>query len=296
MDAFVSQVLSLTEEDKERLLDSVLVINPDTREIAIPHLALVAGSTGDKDVNWINFKIPRYYDGSDLSEFQIRINYVNANGDPNFYTAQNKIVKGDALYFSWLVTLDAVAYAGDLQFGVSFITYEDDKVAKEFNTKSCIIEVSDAVHVEQYIDPGEMEDIIARILQEVADYIELKEAEIDEYIEEALEEAKEELLNFDNVHQDASANWNAQAEFIGTRDHIYVYTDLKKIKIADGVSYLIDQAFVGEDEATALLNHIADDVRHVTSSERATWNNKVSVRIDPTNPERLIFETSNDYD
>jgi len=296
MDSLVQQFLETTNTDPTRLLDSVLVIDENLRTIKIPPKAIVAGAMGEKDVNWVNFKIPRYYDGSDLSTFQIRVNYLNANGNPNFYTAQNVVVKDSVIYFSWLITLDAVAYAGDLSFSVCFISYVDDKVDKEFTTSVATLEVPESIKVEQYVDPGEMEDIIARVLQEVTDYIEEKEEEIDEYIAEALEEAKEELLNFDNVHQDTSANWNAQSQLIGTRDHIYVYTDLKKVKIADGVSYLIDQAFIGEEEATALLNHIADDVRHITSSERAIWNNKVSVRIDPTNPERLIFETSNDYD
>lgn len=296
MDAFVQQFLEQTGETPERLLDNVLVIDENLRTIKIPPKAIIAGAMGDKDVNWVNFKIPRYYDGTDLSEFQIRVNYLNANGDPNFYTAQNVVVKDSVIYFSWLITMDAVAYAGDLRFSVCLISYEDDKVDKEFTTATAILEVPESVKVEQYIDPGEMEDIIARVLQEVTDFIEEKEEEIDEYIAEALEEAKQELLNFDNVHQGTSAYWNAQLQFIGTRDHIYVYTDLKKIKIADGLSYLIDQAFVGENEATALLNHIEDNIRHITTLERATWNNKVSVRIDPNNPECLIFETSNEED
>lgn len=297
MDPFVTQVLSLSQEDTERLIDNVLFIDPATREITVPPYALVAGAAGDKDINWINFKIPRYYDGSDFSEFQIRINYINANGDPNFYTAHNKIVKDDAVYFSWLITLDAVAYSGDLTFGVSFITYEDEKVSQEFNTKPCIVHVGDAIHVEQYIDPGEMEDIIARVLQEVADYIELKEHEIDEYIADALEEAKEELLNFDNVHQGTSTYWNAQPEFIGTRDHLYIYRDVVndqeviKMKIADGSAYLIDQPFLNNETAAVLQAHIQNEYVHIQQGERTFWNNKVSCYINPNDPENLIFTT-----
>lgn len=292
MDAFVQQFLEQTGETPERLLDNVLVIDENLRTIKIPPKAIIAGAMGDKDVNWVNFKIPRYYDGTDLSEFQIRVNYLNANGDPNFYTAQNVVVKDSVIYFSWLITMDAVAYAGDLRFSVYLISYEDDKVDKEFTTATATLEVPESIKVEQYVDPGEMEDIIARVLQEVTDFIEEKEEEIDEYVAEALEEAKQELLNFNNVHQGTSAYWNAQPQFIGTRDHIYVYTDLDKIKIADGLAYLIDQPFVNSQEATALQNHILNNVRHITNEERDIWNHKVSVRIDPNNPERLILETS----
>lgn len=292
MDALVQQFIEEVTGDPARLLDNVLVIDENLRNITVPPKAIIAGAMGDKDINWVNFKVHRYYDGTDLSEFQIRINYLNAKGDPNFYTAQNVIIKENEIYFSWLITLDAVAYPGDLQFSVCFIKYEDDKVQQEFNTAATILAIPDSIKVEQYIDPGEMEDIIARVLKEVTDYVEEKEQEIDEYISDALEEAKQELLDFNNVHQGTSDYWNAQPTLIGQKDHIYVYTDLDKIKIADGLAYLIDQPFVNSQEATALQNHILDEVRHITGEERAIWNHKVSVRIDPENPERLILETS----
>jgi len=292
MDALVQQFIEEVTGDPARLLDNVLVIDENLRCITIPSKAIIAGVMGDKDVNWVNFKVHRYYDGTDLSEFQIRINYLNANGDPNFYTAQNVVVKENEIYFSWLITLDAVAYPGDLRFSVCFIKYEDQEVQQEFNTTTTILAIPDSIKVEQYIDPGEMEDIIARVLKEVTDYVEEKEQEIDEYISDALEEAKQELLDFNNIHQGTSDYWNAQPTLIGQKDHIYVYTDLDKIKIADGLAYLIDQPFVNSQEATALQNHILDKIRHITGEERAIWNHKVSVRIDPENPERLILETS----
>lgn len=289
MDTLVQQFIEEVTGDPTRLLDNVLVIDENLRNIAIPPKAIIAGAMGDKDVNWVNFKVHRYYDGTDLSEFQIRINYLNANGDPNFYTAQNVVVKENEIYFSWLITLDAVAYSGDLQFSVCFISYENDKVQQEFNTATTILTVPDSIKVEQYIDPGEMEDIIARVLKEVTDYVEEKEQEIDDYIADALEEAKEELLNFDNVHQGTASYWNAQPTFIGTRDHIYVYTDLKKIKIADGLAYLIDQPFVNEDTEQTLISHIEDNTRHITNEERLFWNDKVTCYVNPENPENLIF-------
>lgn len=292
MDALVQQFIEEVTGDPTRLLDNVLVIDENLRNITIPPKAIIAGAMGDKDVNWVNFKVHRYYDGTDLSEFQIRINYLNANGDPNFYTAQNVIVKENEIYFSWLITMDAVIYPGDLQFSVCFVRYEDKEVQQEFNTSTTTLAIPDSIKVEQYIDPGEMEDIIARVLKEVTDYVEEKEQEIDEYIADALEEAKQELLDFNNVHQGTSAYWNAQPTLIGQEDHIYVYTDLKKIKIADGLAYLIDQPFVNEDTEQALMSHIKDNTRHITNEERAIWNHKVSVRIDPENPERLILETS----
>ena len=292
MDALVQQFIEDVTQDPQRLLDNVLVIDENLRTISVPPKAIIAGAVGDKDINWVNFKIPRYYDGTDLSEFQIRVNYLNANGDPNFYSAQNIVIKENEIYFSWLITLDAVAYPGEVQFSVCLIKYENDKVGQEFTTAISTLEIPDSVKVEQYIDPGEMEDIIARVLAEVAEFIAIKEEEIDEYIADALEEAKEELLDFNNVHQNTKAAWDSDPTFIGLKDHFYYYTDIPALKVGDGIVPLIDKAFVSDDIRIALEAHAENERVHITDEERQTWNNKVSLKIDSSHPHRLIFETT----
>lgn len=62
------------------------------------------------------------------------------------------------------------------------------------------------------------------------------------------------------------------------------------IKIGSGNAYVQDLGFVGENVLNELLNHINDQVRHITSQERDKWNKKLN--IDDTNEvqnEILIF-------
>ena len=48
--------------------------------------------------------------GYDMSKFDLRINYQNANGDKNYYTVTSKHTEGNAVVFDWIVAADAVAY------------------------------------------------------------------------------------------------------------------------------------------------------------------------------------------
>ena len=95
----------------------------------------------------------------------------------------------------------------------------------------------------------------------------------------------------------STATWNSQPQLISARGYIYIYSDYRQndqeqnvaaIKVGDGTSYLIDMPFTDE----LLYGHVADNSIHVTSSDKANWNNKVRCYVDPLNEHRLIFTTN----
>lgn len=100
----------------------------------------------------------------------------------------------------------------------------------------------------------------------------------------------------DIVHINPTSVWNSTPQLIAKSKHIYVYTDyatvsgvpVPGIKIGDGTSYLIDMPFV-EGNDSRLSAHILDTIIHVTSAEKAFWNNKVTCYISPIDSERLVF-------
>ena len=112
----------------------------------------------------------------------------------------------------------------------------------------------------------------------------------------------------DAVHIDTTAHWNAQRELIAREKNIYVYTDhsvvdgvaIPAVKIGDGLAYLIDLPFVSSDVEKyenirgLLLEHIDDDVRHITAAERNAWNNKVTCFISQDDPTNLVFTTESE--
>ena len=99
----------------------------------------------------------------------------------------------------------------------------------------------------------------------------------------------------DKIFYNTTEYWNSRPTLISKQGYIYIYSDYKQsegeniagIKIGDGTSYLIDMPFIDKP----LDDHIADAVKHVTSTERDFWNNKVRCFIDPDNSGNLIFTT-----
>lgn len=92
-----------------------------------------------------------------------------------------------------------------------------------------------------------------------------------------------------------TAAWNAQVQLQSQANTLYIYTDhqvdsegnvIAGIKVGDGNAYLIDMPFTD----SAIMEHISDNVRHISAEERAFWNNKVSCYL--ADNDRVIFTTA----
>ena len=117
--ATLDEVISQMSEEDYFSDQIQFIIDSNLRIVSVPDRGVVAGVVGDKNVNRINFQMPRYYNGFDMSKFKTRINYVNAEGKPNYYTVTDLTIKDDLLIFSWLVDTDVVAYVD------KYISYEE---------------------------------------------------------------------------------------------------------------------------------------------------------------------------
>lgn len=109
---------------------------------------------------------------------------------------------------------------------------------------------------------------------------------IKQYIEDAIEDCK--VLYAD------TATWNSQPQLVSQVGCIYIYSDYQQdqegndipgIKVGDGNAYLIDLPF----SSKLMDEHMLDTVKHITSAERTSWNNKVTCYIDENNITRLVF-------
>lgn len=154
----------------EYLLDDIqYIIDENLRTIAIPDDGVVLGVVGDKNVNRVNFQMPRYYNGFDMSLFKYRINYRNANGDLNFYDVGDATIKDDLIYFTWLVDHTAAAYIGKVSFVVRLYKTEGTNVTQNFYTTYNTANVLEGLFVDEELE--EIEDVtlhIQRILEEYA--------------------------------------------------------------------------------------------------------------------------------
>ena len=107
------------------------------------------------------------------------------------------------------------------------------------------------------------------------------------------------------VLSDTTANWNAQRQLISEAGTVYVYTDYHRLeddvgnvtfipdfKVGDGLGYLIDAPFVSAYYIELLREHTDNSEIHVSSTDRAFWNNKVAAVISTVSNEKLILYNS----
>lgn len=153
---------------------SYIVIDDNLRTMTIPSDIVLLGVESDDDVNKIPFQMPKEYCGFDLSTFEIRINYMNANGVGDIYIVDDVAVDGDdpsLINFTWLVGRNACAYKGNTQFIVCAKKFADDDsgdVLQEFNTTVYQLPVLQGLETTEAV-VQQNPDIIEYILQRITD-------------------------------------------------------------------------------------------------------------------------------
>lgn len=145
-----------------------LTIDEDLRTITIPNKGMVFGVVGDIEVNRVKFILPaKYYRGFDLSEFKAKVNYVNPNGDSNYYEAESIISQDSKLFFVWLMASDVTAYSGDVKFSVTLYKTNDSFIEKRFNTRSATGRVLDGLNVETYVTPEQQQTLLQKLENDI---------------------------------------------------------------------------------------------------------------------------------
>lgn len=109
---------------------------------------------------------------------------------------------------------------------------------------------------------------------------------------------KSQILN-KPLWYDTTANWDLQRNLISKVNNYYVYTDYRTkevngeninipgVKIGDGTTYLIDLPFI--DQNPEIIQHIQNQIIHITAAERANWNDKVTAYMSLNDNELLIL-------
>lgn len=151
---------------------SYIVIDDNLRTMTIPSDIVLLGVESDDDVNRIPFQMPKEYCGYDLSTFECRINYMNANGDGDIYIVEDLAVDGDdpsLMTFTWLVGRNACMYKGNTQFIVCLKKFADDEsgdVVQEFNTTVYALPVLEGLETTEAVEQQNA-DIIEYILNRI---------------------------------------------------------------------------------------------------------------------------------
>ena len=167
LDKQFAEMADVSEEDTAY----DFVIDEDLRVIAVPERGVVLGVEGDKDVNRVRFCINRYYRGTDLSDFNIRINYQPAEGEVNYFPVTEKTVTDDVIYFIWLVGADTVAAKGTVYFVARFFTAEEDgTITQEFNTTLGNARTLEGLAVDAQAEDKPVKDLLAQLEYDLKTY------------------------------------------------------------------------------------------------------------------------------
>lgn len=113
----------------------VCVIDPETRTITVPPEYQLLGVENDKRVERIPFRCPKIVgDNQDLSQnYQLFMNYQNANGDPDAYHIDDMSVEEDNITFSWLLEENVTKYKGSIKFAFGAIKPGDELLDPDKN-------------------------------------------------------------------------------------------------------------------------------------------------------------------
>lgn len=176
--ALMEQEILSEMENNEKIEDEeeqIFKIDNELRQIMIPPGISHLGVESDDDVKRIKFQMPRLYGEFDLSDFEIKINFVNRKKVNNsyvqnsyvsdYYIVEDKTVDGDYIRFSWMIKRNAAKYTGDTRFVVCLRkTDEEGIVQQEFNTTVAQLNVLEGLEVDNpAIEEHEM-DVINQLL------------------------------------------------------------------------------------------------------------------------------------
>lgn len=149
-------------------------IDSNLRKITLPGNEKILGVYHDKNVTRKHFKMPRYYQDNDMSEFSIKVNYVNEDKETDCYAVDDLAVTDeDYITFSWLVGATACRVPGMVGFVICFTKVdEESSITQEYNTELAVGKVLDGCEFGEVSNDKTEKDIIAQFrlsLQQLKD-------------------------------------------------------------------------------------------------------------------------------
>lgn len=139
-----------------------ITVDPELRELILPSEKLVLGINGDVEVNAVQFQLPLTYRELELKRLTPRINYVNPNGDANYYESTMESDESNC-YFIWPITPDITAYTGHVRFSLTLYQTEGDNMLHKFNTRSAVGRVYTGFEVEKQVTPEQQQTLLSKL-------------------------------------------------------------------------------------------------------------------------------------
>lgn len=143
-------------------------LNPVSRELTLTEPRLIAGVESDENVRCLKFKFPKIVEGTDFTQMQLRINFMNSRQEKGQYIVTDlKPVDGEADYitFTWQFSRLVTHYRGITKFVICAVkTDESGTITAEWNTALAQMRVLEGLEVDKPEISPEEKDVIAQLI------------------------------------------------------------------------------------------------------------------------------------
>ena len=105
------------------------IIIDKKRKVSVPDELKRIAVQHDHNIETVTFDCPRYWDGNDMSQNRICINYKRHDGILGSYVASNIIVDetdDTTMHFDWTISQDVTVKDGSLMFLVCIKKFDTD--------------------------------------------------------------------------------------------------------------------------------------------------------------------------
>lgn len=106
--------------------DEEYIVIDKNRTITVPESLRRLGVQYDHNIETVSFKCPRTWDGHDMSEMAVYVNYLRPDGVKGKYPAANVQVADDTMTFDWVISSNVTQVKGTLSFLVCIVKTDED--------------------------------------------------------------------------------------------------------------------------------------------------------------------------
>lgn len=163
---------SLSADDTtDTTVEGHIVIGND-RFITVPEELKRIGVQYDHNIETVTFDCPRFWDGLDMSQMVVYINYMLPNEEKGSYLADNVIADDTddtIMHFDWTISRNVTQYKGTIAFLVCVKkTDEEGNEVNHWNSELCkTLYVSEGLECEEVV-VEEYLDIITSLLERMS--------------------------------------------------------------------------------------------------------------------------------
>ena len=197
--------------------------------------------TQESNSQYIPFKIPRYYDGFDLSKTIFAIYWVNKAGYGSFTTPVDVYFNETEIKFAWLVDENVTSISGQVQFEIQASGENQLGYKYLWKTKpNSGINVLQGLEVKEFIEPDDTWQ--------------------ESFIDKIVSERKRAETASNNAFQHASLAQTVYSQIEDVRDETIGIRDSLLDGISDEVKTVVDNII----SAYALKEYVDDSISEVT--------------------------------